>query len=94
MTNKEKTTIQLRVSTKIDKTISKGEILLRFFHGKIDLRSKTGIYVIPEQWNKEKECLIIPRYATPEQVQLTKLQFKIDDLSNIICNAFVSTDSA
>ncbi|MEI8204736.1 MAG: phage integrase SAM-like domain-containing protein [Bacteroidota bacterium] len=87
-------TVQLRVSTKIDKNIGKGEILLRFFHGKIDIRSKTGIYVNPERWNKEKECLIIPRYATPEQIELTKLQSRIDELSNIISNAFVSTDRA
>ena len=32
-------TVQLRVSTKVDKTIGKGEILLRFFHGKIDERN-------------------------------------------------------
>lgn len=85
-------TVQLRVSTKVDKTIGKGEILLRFFHGKIDLRSKTAIYVNPERWNKEKECLIIPRLATTEQVELSKLQSKIDELSNLISNAFVSTD--
>jgi integrase len=85
-------TVQLRVSTKVDKTIGKGEILIRFFHGKIDIRSKTGIYVNPERWNKEKECLIIPRMATPEQVQLIHLQSKIDELSNVISNAFVSTD--
>jgi integrase len=84
-------TIQLRVSTKVEKTIGKAELMLRFFHGKIDLRSKTGIYIKPESWNKEKECLKIPRYATPEQVELTKLQSKIDELTSLIANSFVST---
>lgn len=85
-------TVQLRISTKANKAIGKTELLLRFFHGKTDLRSKTGIYVKPERWNDEKECLIIPRNTTPEQIELTMLQSKIDDLSSLIANSFVSTD--
>ncbi len=87
-------TVQFRVSTKVDKTIDKAELLLRFFHGKIDLRSKTAIYISPNRWNSEKECLTIPRNTTPEQIELTSLQANIDSLSSLISNSFVSVDRA
>lgn len=85
-------TIQLTISTKLNKQIGKSEILLRFFHGKINLRTKTGLFIKPERWNKDKECLIIPRYATPEQIELIEIQNKIDELKNLIVNSFFSTN--
>lgn len=72
-------TIKFRLSTKADKTTGQCEVLVRFFHGRIDQYAKTNIFVDSERWNPKSERVTIPkiRVMSPEAKQLTA------ELSNI-----------
>ena len=88
-------TIKFNLSTKIDKVTGKSSLLLRFVGGRlIDTRVTSGLAVNPKRWDTEKMKVIIPRMATDEQKELTKLQKKIDDLQNHILDEFVSVDKS
>ncbi len=54
-------TIKFSLSKKVESISGKTEVLVRFFHGKIDQRAKTNIFVIPSYWKADKECNMIPR---------------------------------
>lgn len=43
-------TIVLSLSAKTDKTTSQHEVLIRFFHGRINQRAKTNVFVHPDYW--------------------------------------------
>ena len=54
-------TIVYTLSTKIDKTTGKQEILVRFFHGRFNQRGKTNLWVQAQHWDQEKQTLTIPK---------------------------------
>ena len=80
-------TIQLSLSTKADNTTSLHEVLIRFFHGRINQRAKTNVFVHPDYWNGDTQSIVIPhwRLLTNERKQLIKeLQSKSDRLNQIV----------
>ena len=80
-------TIQLSLSAKTDKVTSQHEVLIRFFHGRINQRAKTNVFVHPDYWNNETQNIEIPnwRLLTDERKQLqTELQGKSDRLNQIV----------
>jgi integrase len=66
-------TTKFRLSSKADKVTGQCEVLVRFFHGRIDQYAKTNIFVDPERWNAKGERVTIPkiRVMSPEAQQLT-----------------------
>ena len=82
-------TISYYLSSKIDKTLSKSQILLRLVYGNgMALRAKTRIFISPERWKDNR--IIIPRLQTNEQKELLKSQKQLDDLQSIILDAAIT----
>lgn len=85
-----------KLSTKIDKISGKQEILVRFYHGKFDVRAKTNLFVPAEYWDTAKQTVIIPntRFNTQEKQDLIRglsvLKADLETLSNDIREAFIS----
>ena len=80
-------TIVLSLSAKTDKTTSQHEVLIRFFHGRINQRAKTNVFVHPDYWSDEQQTIVIPnwRLLTDEKKQIKdKLQQKTDRLNQIV----------
>ena len=80
-------TIQLSLSAKTDKVTSQHEVLIRFFHGRINQRAKTNVFVHPDYWSDETQSIEIPnwRLLTDERKQLKdELQRKSDRLNQIV----------
>ncbi len=46
-------TIVLSLSAKTDKVTSQHEVLIRFFHGRINQRAKTNVFVKTDYWDEE-----------------------------------------
>lgn len=46
-------TIVLSLSAKTDKETSEHEVLIRFFHGRINQRAKTNVFVKPDYWDED-----------------------------------------
>lgn len=61
-------TFKFRLSSKADKSTGKAEVLVRFFHGRIDQSAKTNVFVLPQYWNPKHERLTVPkaRVMSPE----------------------------
>lgn len=88
-TEKYMATISYYLSSKIDKTLSKSQILLRLVYGNgMALRAKTRIFISPERWKDNR--IIIPRLQTNEQKELLKSQKQLDDLQSIILDAAIT----
>ena len=66
-------TTKFRLSSKADHTNGQCEVLVRFFHGRIDQYAKTNIFVDPQYWNQAGERVTVPRIRvmSPEAKQLT-----------------------
>lgn len=85
-----------KLSTKVDKISGKQEILVRFYHGKFDVRAKTNLFVPAEYWDTAKQTVIIPntRFNTQEKQDLIRglsvLKADLETLSNDIREAFIS----
>ena len=80
-------TIVLSLSAKTDKVTSQHEVLIRFFHGRINQRAKTNVFVHPDYWSYEQQTIVIPnwRLLTDERKQLKdELQRKSDSLNQIV----------
>ena len=80
-------TIYLTFSTKVD-TTGKQEIKMRFAHGKIDQRAKTGIFIPAvytdengkkwNLWDSEKQAVIIPNFRLETKEKKKLKQFLAD----------------
>ena len=80
-------TIVLSLSAKTDKVTSQHEVLIRFFHGRINQRAKTNVFVHPDYWSDEQQAIVIPnwRLLTDEKKQIkNELQQKTDRLNQIV----------
>lgn len=88
-------TINYSLSTKKDKQTNQCEILIRFFHGRINQRSKTNIFVKPEFWCDSKQQIIIPkpRLMTDEQKSLietlSEKANRLSEISNLVQQSFI-----
>ena len=88
-------TINLSLSSKVDKISNKSEIMIRFVGSRKHIfRCKSGLYVTPERWNSEDAKAIIPRLATAEQKSLVNLQTKLDTLKNTIIESYTTVDKS
>ncbi|MCH5332043.1 MAG: phage integrase SAM-like domain-containing protein [Alistipes sp.] len=91
-------TIYLSLSAKYNAVLNAREIMVRFSHGKINQRAKSGIFVQPDYWDVKNECVLIPRLRLigPEQRrlldELNAKQSQIEDMRMSIMTAFVSAD--
>lgn len=67
---------------------------MRFSGGReVRLRAKSGLFINPKDWNKEKGGIkSLSRLKTPEQKELTALQVRLTDLCNVITTTFTETD--
>ena len=80
-------TIVLSLSAKTDKNTSQHEVLIRFFHGRINQRAKTNIFIQPDYWSDSQQTIVIPnwRLLTDEKKQtIEELQHKSDRLNQIV----------
>ncbi len=87
--------ITITLSSKQDKITRKSPLLFRFVGGRDFIyRVKSGLYIAPNRWDSAKEEPIIPRLDTPERKDLVILQKKLDELKNLIIEAFTLADKA
>lgn len=80
-------TIVLSLSAKTDKNTSQHEVLIRFFHGRINQRAKTNIFIQPDYWSDSQQTIVIPnwRLLTDEKKRTKEeLQHKSDRLNQIV----------
>ncbi len=88
-------TIKFRLSARADKLSGESEVLVRFFHGKIDQYAKSNIFVNPKYWNKDRERVTIPRarVMSPEAKQLTvelsDINARLEQLSQHLNDKFI-----
>ena len=90
-------TIVYTISSKADKVLGKHEILVRFFHGRINLRGKTGFFTTEEDWDQEHQCNRIPKIRVMSEDrkeavrELTLQNGKLKELSQFILSTFLES---
>ena len=85
-------TIKKSLSSKVDGD-GKSEILLRFSGGRDAVfRVKSGIRIPPTRWNVKESRIIIPRLETSEQRDLVKAAKELDDVCNLLIEAYTAAD--
>lgn len=68
---------------------TRAEVLCRFYHGKVNQRAKTRIFVPIGHWNEQEgRCIINKRYETPDNTAARKAQAEIDLLTERILQAY------
>ena len=88
-------TIKFRLSSKADKVTGQSEVLVRFFHGRIDQYAKTNIFVDPHRWNPTGERVTIPRVRvmSPEAQQLinqlSDINGRLEAVKQLIQDSFI-----
>ena len=88
-------TIKFRLSSKADKATGQCEVLVRFFHGRIDQYAKTNIFVNPPAWNPKRQRVTVPRVRimTDEAKKLTAelvgINAKLDAVEKLINDSFI-----
>jgi len=88
-------TTQFRLSTKADKTTGQSEVLVRFFHGRINQYGKTNIFIQPQHWNQARQRVTVPkiRVMSDEAKQLTSeltnINTRLEKLEQYIQNSFI-----
>lgn len=90
-------TIKFRLSAKTDKSTSKHEVLITFYHGKIYQRAKTNVFVNESYWDTENpdSPVLIPRFRlmNKEQKQLiaelTAVDNSLKELQNYVQQSFI-----
>ena len=88
-------TIVYTLSSKKDKTTGKQEILMRFFHGRLNQRAKTNLFTLAEYWDEKGQCNKIPkiRFMSEEKTALVKnlqqVNKDLEDISTYIQEEFI-----
>lgn len=88
-------TIVYTLSSKKDKTTGKQEILMRFFHGRLNQRAKTNLFTLAEYWDEKNQCNKIPkiRFMSEEKTILVKnlqqVNKDLEDISTYIQEEFI-----
>lgn len=78
-------TIYLSLSKKRN-TLQQQEVLIRFSHGKINLRAKSNIFILAEHWNDKDQQISVPnfRLMTDERTELKQyLTCQSEKLNNL-----------
>lgn len=89
--------ISLHLSKRTDKTTNMREIMMRFYHGKINQRCGTHIWVPAELWDERKQELTLPKWRnmTPERKktkrELAMLTSSLSDVKSRVLKAFYKT---
>ena len=86
-------TTKFEVSKKIINGRSEVKVRFSYIRGCV-FRLSTGIWIPVGSWNAKKRKLVIPRLHTKEQVELSVLQSKIDELSNYLISASIEADGS
>lgn len=86
-------TTKFEVSKKIINGRSEVKVRFSYMRGCV-FRLSTGIWIPVASWNDKKGKLVIPRLHTKEQVELSVLQSKIDELSNYLVSASIEADGS
>ena len=88
-------TIKFRLSTKPAPDSGKAEIMVRFFHGKLDQYGKTNLFIDPARWNPERQRATIPRKRGIVSDQdkalasdLSRINASIEEISSLIIDSF------
>ena len=55
-------TLVYSLSSKTDKVTGLHEVLIRFFHGRLNQRAKSGIFISAEYWNDEIQRNFVPKF--------------------------------
>ena len=55
-------TLVYSLSSKTDKVTGLHEVLIRFFHGRLNQRAKSGIFISAEYWNDELQRNFVPKF--------------------------------
>lgn len=88
-------TIKFRLSSKADKTTGLCEVLVRFFHGRIDQYAKTNIFVDPQRWNPTGQRVTVPklRVMSDDAKQLTSqladINARLESVKQHIQDSFI-----
>ena len=83
------------LSSKTDKVTGMHEVLIRFFHGRLNQRAKSGIFISAEYWNDELQRNFVPRFRLMNDQQralvedLTEQNEALQKLSAHIHKAFI-----
>ena len=89
-------TLLYRVSSKVDKVTGQSEVLVRFFHGDLDQRAKTNIFIKPEHWDKKAQRIIVPkiRVMSEENKKLVETlshqNISLNELREYIHQSFIN----
>ena len=55
-------TLVYSLSSKTDKVTGLHEVLIRFFHGRLNQRAKSGLFISAEYWNDELQRNFVPKF--------------------------------
>ena len=90
-------TILYSLSAKEDKVLAKNEVLVRFFHGRINQRGKTRIFIPKDSWDQESQHIRVPkiRVMSPEKMaavkELEEQNGRLKELSQFIMSSFLES---
>ena len=88
-------TLVYSLSSKTDKVTGLHEVLIRFFHGRLNQRAKSGIFISAEYWNDELQRNFVPKFRLMNDRQralveeLTEQNEALQKLSAHIHKAFI-----
>lgn len=91
-------TITFSISPKVDKILGKQEILVRFYHGRINQRGKSRIYTLSEYWDDEIQSNKIPKIRVMSQdklalvKELEQMNGQLKSLSEFIMTEFFNVE--
>lgn len=91
-------TVYLSLSTMANG--AKKQVMVRFSHGKVNQRAKSGIFILPDYWNEATQSVIMPkaRLITDAIIatitELRETDGKLRDLRNFIIDAYTSSPEA
>ena len=92
-------TVYFSLSRKASSGSRLHEVLVRFCHGRINQRAKSGIFVNSEYWSDDLQQIVIPKFRILSQEkrafmeELSHSQNDLSDLRSIIMTEFISAGS-
>ena len=92
-------TVYFSLSRKASSVSRLHEVLVRFCHGRINQRAKSGIFVNSEYWSDDLQQIVIPKFRILSQEkrafmeELSHSQNDLSDLRSIIMTEFISAGS-
>ena len=90
-------TLVYSLSSKTDNVTGLHEVLIRFFHGRLNQRAKCGIFISAKYWNDELQRNFVPKFRLMNDQQralveeLTGQNEALQKLSAHIHKSFIET---